>query len=332
MIRVFGNQLLYLIGLGYTNPTYAGAVQPTIPVFTFMFTLMIGLAGGTLICVSGAIFMVFYRDPAVIGDKTMNQVAQIKLSARGQPETSGWLINSLLDIGLDSFQLGVVFLIGNCLCMAAFLAIQAPVLKKYPANLSVTAYSFGFGFALMVIASYFMVNESADWILTQSQILAVAYSKMTCGFPASQILQHILDGGFYKFIQGTIASALNYGIITWSNKILGPTLVSLYNPLQPAFSAFLSQIFLGTPIFLGRGIFHHCGSIYIVIWASYRERQEISGVTPNGSRISEPLIHEKNEYQSGHSQGPPHQASGIGFGVGITVSTNERIQQPHLVF
>jgi len=68
--------------------------------------------------------MVFYRGPAVIGDKTMNQVAQIKKSARGQPEPSGWLINSLLDIGLDSFQLGVVFLIGICICMAAFLAFQ----------------------------------------------------------------------------------------------------------------------------------------------------------------------------------------------------------------
>ncbi|KAL9328358.1 hypothetical protein ACSQ67_003361 [Phaseolus vulgaris] len=245
---VFGNQLLYLIGLGYTNPTYAGAVQPTVPVFTFMFTLMMGIERLNLFRYEGAIFMVFYRGPAVIGDKTMNQVAQIKKSARGQPEPSGWLINSLLDIGLDSFQLGVVFLIGICICMAAFLAFQAPVLKKYPANLSVTAYSFGFGFALMVIASYFMVNESTDWILTQSEILAVAYS-------------------------GTIASALIYGIITWSNKILGPTLVSLYTPLQPAFSAFLSQIFLGTPIYLGR--------------------------------ISEPLIHEKNEYQSGHSQGPP---------------------------
>ncbi|ESW30057.1 hypothetical protein PHAVU_002G121000 [Phaseolus vulgaris] len=290
---VFGNQLLFLIGLSYTNPTYAAAVQPTIPVFTFMFTLMMGIerlnlfsyeglakAGGTLICVSGAIFMVFYRGPAVIGDNEMDQVAQIKLSVRGQPEPSGWLINSLLDIGLDSFQLGVVFLIGNCICMAAFLAIQAPVLKKYPANLSVTAYSFVFGVALMVIASYFMVNESTEWILTQSEILAVAYA-------------------------GTIASALNYGIITWSNKILGPTLVSLYNPLQPAFSAFLSQIFLGTPIYLGSilgGSFIIAG-LYIVTWASYREIQETSGVTPNGSWISEPLIHEKNEYHSGRIQG-----------------------------
>ncbi|XP_027913990.1 WAT1-related protein At4g19185-like isoform X1 [Vigna unguiculata] len=285
---VFGNQLLFLLGLSYTNPTYAAAVQPTIPVFTFMFTLMMGIeklnllryegwakAGGTLICVSGAIFMVFYRGPAVIGGNEMDQVTQIKPSGNSS--------RFAIDIGLDSFQLGVVFLIGNCICMAAYLALQAPLLKKYPANLSVTAYSFFFGVALLVIASFFMVNESTEWILTRSEILAVAYA-------------------------GTIASALNYGIISWSTKILGPALVSLYNPLQPAFSAILSQIFLGTPIYLGSiigGTFIVTG-LYLVTWASYREKQETyDGVTPNGSWISEPLLHEKGECQSGHTQGPP---------------------------
>ncbi|KAK2373368.1 nodulin MtN21 /EamA transporter family protein [Trifolium repens] len=272
---IFGNQLLFLIGLSYTNPTYAAALQPAIPVFTFLLAVIMGVErvnlqsfeglakiGGTIVCVSGAILMVLYRGPSLIGYTELIITPQSEIK----------------DLGIDNFQLGVVFLIGNCMCMAAFLAIQAPVLKKYPANLSLTAYSFFFGVVLMAIVSLFMTDLSSDWILTQSEILAVVYA-------------------------GTITSAFNYGVISWCNKILGPALVALYNPLQPGFSALLSQIFLGSPIYLGSIIGGSLiiAGLYTVTWASHKERQETVGTTSDGSLVSEPLIiHEKSAHQSAH--------------------------------
>lgn len=57
---------------------------------------------------------------------------------------------------------------------------QAPVLTKYPASLSVTAYAYLFGATMMVITSFFMAGESTEWSLTRSELYAVLYAVSFC--------------------------------------------------------------------------------------------------------------------------------------------------------
>ncbi|KAH7668856.1 WAT1-related protein [Dioscorea alata] len=256
---IFCNQLLFLLGLSFTNPTYAAAVQPGIPVFTFILAVFTGAetvrilrkdgqvkVGGTLVCITGAVLMIFYRGPALIGHDGFKHVFPSGISTLMQPGPVGRFASAgLMYSELSLWHIGVVCLIGNCFFMAAYLVLQAPVLVKYPCSLSLTAYSYFFGAVFMVLTG---------------------------------------------LLTGIFASAVNYGVVTWSNKILGPTLVALYNPLQPAASTILSTLFLGSPIYLGSmigGVLIISG-LYLVTWARYQESQVQTNIPYTNE--AEPLL------------------------------------------
>ncbi|XP_015693403.2 WAT1-related protein At3g45870-like [Oryza brachyantha] len=270
---IFGNQLLFLLGLSFTNASYAAAFQPAIPVFTFLLAAIVGVeviniftkdgvikVVGTAVCVSGAVLMVFYRGPSLIGmglGGGSNDVGGNALSSTwsSSSSTPQWLTSAMLQYGVESWHLGVICLLGNCFLMGAYLVIQAPLLIKYPASLSLTAYSYSFATLFMVLTGVVSTSGLHEWALTTTEIIAILYA-------------------------GIVASCLNYAIMTWSNKILGPSLVALYNPLQPACSTILSTIFLGTPIYLGSvigGVFIIAG-LYLVTWARYNEAQRVLAI------------------------------------------------------
>ncbi|KAG0618703.1 hypothetical protein M758_4G086200 [Ceratodon purpureus] len=264
---IFANQLLFTLGLNLTSPFFAAAMQPAIPVFTFVLAVLLrtetvhwgridgkAKVAGVIVCVTGAIFMAFYKGPALLGDGFSDLHLQgVAIAGKPAPEPVGWLAGVLIDLGIDLWHIGVLCLIGNCLCLALYIVYQAPLLASYPASLSVTAYSYAFGACFMSMTGFFFANDSADWSLTWGETFAVFYA-------------------------GIVASAVNYGLLTYSNKMVGPSLVALYIPLQPVASSFLSRIFLGSSLYLGSvvGGALIVAGLYIVIWGRQESEKYLS--------------------------------------------------------
>eukprot|EP00250_Pteridium_aquilinum_P009956 c19051_g1_i1 orf=684-1499(-) len=241
--------------------------------------------GGTVVCIFGAFFMSIYKGPVIWGDGFLDMHMQGAVFAKPSPEPVGWFAELLLDLGLDTWHIGVVCLIGNCFCMAMYIAFQAPLLARYPAPLSMTAYSYLFGTTFMSISGLFGASNWSDWMLTRSEFLSVLYA-------------------------GFIASALNYGLLTWSNKILGPSLVALYMPLQPLISSVLARIFLRSSLYLGSvlGGALIIAGLYCVTWGQMKGEGFLpAGLFRRSTRVPEledgdSLI--KVSYQRGHTHLP----------------------------
>ncbi|EFJ05368.1 hypothetical protein SELMODRAFT_137242, partial [Selaginella moellendorffii] len=235
---IFANQLLFMVGLKLTSPAYAAALQPATPVFTFLLSLFMGSetvkihrydgrakVGGVLLSVLGALLMSGYKGPQVVpGLQGID--FQTAMGGKPSPEPLGWFTTILVEIGIDLWHIGIICLIGNCLCMSIYMVFQSLLLARYPAALSVTAYSYFFGAGMMALAALFTTREPSNWSLNSSEVFSVIYA-------------------------GVVASALNYWLLTWTNKLLGPSLVALYMPLQPFATAILAHFLLGSPIYLG---------------------------------------------------------------------------------
>ncbi|KAG6422665.1 hypothetical protein SASPL_113042 [Salvia splendens] len=250
IVGITANQGFYLVGLDNTSPTFASAIQNSVPAITFLMAALLRIekvrldrkdgvskVAGLLICVAGASVITLFKGPAIYTPTPPSM-------AVSTPVVLG-------DAAGKSWTMGCLYLIGHCLSWAGWLVLQAPVLKRYPARLSFTSYQCFFGILqFLVIAAFFERNGEAWLIRTGSEVFSVFYA-------------------------GVVASGIAFAVQIWCIDKGGPVFVAVYQPVQTLVVAITSSLLLGEEFYLGGiiGAVLIIFGLYLVLWGKSEEKK-----------------------------------------------------------
>ncbi|OMO75241.1 Drug/metabolite transporter [Corchorus olitorius] len=255
LVGMTANQGFYLLGLDNTSPTFASAIQNSVPAITFLMAALLRIekvrldrkdgiskVTGTILCVCGASVITLFKGPVIYSPApTLNSpllVATPKLASLGDENGKNW-------------TLGCLYLIGHCLSWSGWLVLQAPVLKKYPARLSVTSYTCFFGVIQFLIIAAFIERDPHAWLIhTGGEVFSVLYA-------------------------GVVASGIAFAVQIWCIDRGGPVFVAVYQPVQTLVVAIMTSLALGEEFYLGGilGAILIIAGLYLVLWGKSEERK-----------------------------------------------------------
>ncbi|KAH8970652.1 hypothetical protein BDL97_02G099200 [Sphagnum fallax] len=269
---IVGSQLLFLAGLSLTSPLFTAVSQNLIPIFTFLLAVSFGLEEvrilrrdgiakvlGTIICVGGAITVSLYKGIVIIQTNKLHSMNCLQLEADQYTQpfrnlaTIYGLSGPLVEYKINNYHLGIICLLFNTFSWAVFLTLQMPILQKFPAPMTVNAFTYMFGFIQVgLVGAVWEGNlKFLDFNLSSSgQVIAILYS-------------------------GIIASGVNFVLQSWCVQRAGPFIASVYNPLQMVLTAALAVLILGDTVFLGTllGAIFIVGGFYMVVYGQALERR-----------------------------------------------------------
>jgi drug/metabolite transporter (DMT)-like permease len=252
VVGITANQGFYLLGLDNTSPTFASAIQNSVPAITFLMAAVLRIEQvrlnrkdgiskvlGTILCVMGASVITLYKGPTIYSPTPPTQ------------RFNSPVLVSLGDASGKNWTLGCIFLIGHCLSWAGWLVLQAPILKKYPARLSFTSYQCFFGVLQFLVIAAFLERDPQAWLIhTGGELLSVFYA-------------------------GVVASGIAFAVQIWCIDRGGPVFVAVYQPVQTLVVAIMASFALGEEFYLGGiiGAALIITGLYFVLWGKNEERK-----------------------------------------------------------
>ncbi|CAI0570349.1 unnamed protein product [Linum tenue] len=258
---------MYFASLKYISPTFVASVVNTIASITFVIAVVLRLESldlrnprgiakilGTLVSLSGVMTMTLYRGPIV--EQLWNPLVRIQGKASSNHES--WLKGSILSVA-------------SCVPRSCWYIMQALTLKRYPAQLSLTAWMSAIGAVQSAAFTVIVEHNKAAW---------------TIGFNVdlwSTIYGGVVISGIVVFIQ------------LWCTEEKGPVFVTSFNPLATILVAVLAYFIMGEKLYLGSiiGAVVVIVGLYLLLWGKEGDQkaqskaQSISAYSEHGEGSTE---------------------------------------------
>ncbi|CAN0891480.1 WAT1-related protein At3g18200 [Linum grandiflorum] len=125
LVGITANQGFYLLGLYYASPTFASAMQNSVPAITFLMASLLGVEQvnlrrrdglakvvGTIACIGGATIITLYKGPPLLHHGINNQEQPLMEFDHDSSKK------------LQNWTWGCIYLLGHCLSWAGWMVFQ----------------------------------------------------------------------------------------------------------------------------------------------------------------------------------------------------------------
>ncbi|GLJ41358.1 hypothetical protein SUGI_0856000 [Cryptomeria japonica] len=238
------SNIFYYVGLKQTSPTFGIAMLNLIPASTFLIALIFRMEKirireirsqakivGTLVGVCGAMLMTFYKGPII-----------------PMPWPSHDQLKNHDDSNTDMVK-GCLCLIASIISWASLIILQAWILKKYPAQLSLISLACLMGLLQSIAVTLAVERHPSAWAVGfDMKLLTAVYA-------------------------GVIVTGVGYYLQGLCLKTKGPVFATAFSPLGMIIAAIMDSIILHQRIYLGSvlgGVVIVVG-LYGVLWGKMKD-------------------------------------------------------------
>ncbi|NP_001159175.1 WAT1-related protein At4g08290-like isoform X1 [Zea mays] len=264
---------MYFSSLKYTSPTFVTSMLNTVASITFVVAVVLrleivdvrtlrGLAkiAGTAVSLAGVTTISLYRGAAVKRPWRAPAVHVHGIGGAGHVEPhESWVKGSLLALA-------------SCICWSICFILQASSIKRYPAKLSLTAWTSLVGGLQSAAFAAFVQRDARDWLVGFGlNFWAIVYAAIAC-------------------------NGLTVVIQLWCNREKGPVFVAMFNPLLTVMVALLAYFVFGENLYVGSvigGLLVILG-LYMLLWGKDKDQeQHVSSSSEEGKEQEHPHGHDE---------------------------------------